>query len=67
MCLDALMSKSECATKCAIDWFRYNGMKLSSSKCKLCGYKFECMLCNVENSNIIESSEVKLLGIKTQN
>ena len=66
MCLDALMSKLECATKCAIDWFRYNGMKLNSSKCKLlvCGYKFECMLCNVENSNIIESSEVKLLGIK---
>ena len=26
--------------------------------------KFECMLCHVENSNIIESSEVKLLGIK---
>ena len=45
MCLDALMSKLECATKCAIDWFRYNGMKLNSSKCKLivCGYKFECM------------------------
>ena len=65
MCLDALMSKLECATKCAIDWFRYNCMKLNSSKCKLlvCGYKFECMLCNVENSNIIESSEVKLLGI----
>ena len=66
MCLGALMSKLECVTKYATDWFRYNGMQLNSSKCKLlvCGYKFECMLCNVENSNIIESSEVKLLGIK---
>ena len=65
-CLDALMSKLECATKCAINWFRYNCTKLNSSKCKLlvCGYQFECMLCNVINSNVIESSEVKLLGIK---
>ena len=37
MCLDALMSKLECATKCAIDRFGYNGMNLNSSKCKLCG------------------------------
>ena len=66
VCLDALMSKLECATKCAINWFCYNGMKLNSSKCKLlvCGYQFECMLCNGVNSNIIESSDVKRLGIK---
>ena len=65
VCLDAL-SKLECATKCAIHWFRYNGVKLNSSKCKLlvCGYQFECMLCNGVNSNIIESSDVKRLGIK---
>ena len=41
-------------------------MKLNSSKCKLlvCGHKFECMVCKVGSSNVIETHEVKLLGVK---
>ena len=44
MCLEVLMTKLECATHIAMEWFRYNGMKLNSDKCNLlvCGHKFEC-------------------------
>ena len=43
-------------------------MKLNSSKCKLlvCGHKFECMICNVGNSDVIEAHEVKLLVVKIE-
>ena len=43
-------------------------MKLNSSKCKLlaCRHKFECMICNVGNSDVIEAHEVKLLGVKIE-
>ena len=43
-------------------------MELNSSKCKLlvCRHKFECMICNVGNSDVIEAHEVKLLGVKIQ-
>ena len=65
MSLDELMKKLESAAKSAIEWFRYNGMKLNSSKCHLlvCGHKFECMICKVGESQIIETHVVKLLGI----
>ena len=50
----------------AIDWFQYNGMKLNSSKCHLliCGHKFECMIGNIKNHHVIETHDVKLLGIQ---
>ena len=62
------MSKLECASECAMEWFRYNGMKLNSSKCHLlvCGHKFESMICKVGNSQVIETHLVKLLGIKIE-
>ena len=43
-------------------------MKLNSDKCNLlvCGHKFECMICKTENSHIIETHLVKLLGIKIE-
>ena len=65
MHLDKLMSKLENVTEEILDWFDYNGMKLNDSKCKLLvtGYKFESMICKVGNSNIIESHNVKLLGL----
>ena len=65
MKLDILMKKLECAVKESIDWFENNGMKLNSSKCHLlvCGHKFESMMCNVGNSQVIETNKVKLLGI----
>ena len=66
MSLDTLMNKLESATKNALDWFRSNGMKLNSSKCKLlvCGHKFESMICKIENAQVIETHIVKLLGIQ---
>ena len=65
MSLKALMDKLERAIDNALDWFRNNGMKLNSSKCKLmvCGHKFENMICEVENAQVIETHTVKLLGI----
>ena len=43
-------------------------MKLTSSKCHLlvCGHKSECMICNIENSQVIETHVVKLLGVKIE-
>ena len=33
MCLGDLIAKLECAVNNAIEWFRYNVMKLNSGKC----------------------------------
>ena len=40
-------------------------MKLNSSKCHLlfCRHKFECMLCEIDNTQIIETLLVKLLRV----
>ena len=66
MSLETMMNKLESATKNALDWFRSNGMKLNSSKCKVlvCGHKFETMICKIENAQVIETHMVKLLGIQ---
>ena len=66
MCLEDLMAKLECAANSAIEWFRYNGMKLNSGKCHVlvCGHKFESMICKIGNSLVVETHLVKLLGIK---
>ena len=66
MCLEKLMAKLECAVKSALEWFRYNGMKLNGDKCNLliCGHKFESMVCKIEGALVIETQLVKLLGIK---
>ena len=68
MCLDKLMAKLECATKSAMDWFHSNGMKLNSSKCYLfvCGHKYESMICKIDNTQVIETHLVKLLGIQME-
>ena len=65
MKLDSLMEKLEFAVKESIDWFENNGMKLNSGKCHLlvCGHKFECTICNVGKSQVIETNKVKLLGL----
>ena len=66
--LEMLMVKLESAASKALEWFHSNAVKLNSSKCKLlvCGHKFECMKCNVGNSDVIEAHEVKLLGVKIE-
>ena len=63
-----IMEKLECAVKSAMEWFHYSGMKLNSGKCHLlvCGHKFECMICNIVNSQFIETHVVKLLGVKIE-
>ena len=68
MSLEKLMTKLECAIKSALEWFRYNGMKLNGSKCHLliCGHKYESMICKVEDALVIETHLVKLLGIKIE-
>ena len=64
--LDALMNKLEVSSDKALDWFRRNGMKLNSDKCKLlvCGHKYENMICKIQSSQIIETHVVKLLGVQ---
>ena len=66
ICLKGLMEKLQCATKSAMEWFHYNGMKLNFSKCHLlvCGHQFESMILKIENTMVIETNLVKLLGIK---
>ena len=41
-------------------------MKLNPDKCKLlvCGHKYEVMIGNVAGANVIESHNVRLLGIR---
>ena len=58
------MEKLGAADK-AINWFRYNGMKMNSDKCHLLvsGHKYELMIANIGNEQIIESNIVKLFGI----
>ena len=65
MSLDTLMAKLESSTKSALDWFHNNGMKLNAKKCQLLvsGHKFENMVCKIENSQLIETHTVTLLGI----
>ena len=62
------MEKLESASSCALEWFCDNGMKPNSSKCHLliCGHKFEVMLCEIGNSQVIETHLAKLLGIKME-
>ena len=66
MSLDKLMEKLECAVKSAMEWFYYNGMKHNSGKCHLLffGHKFECTICNIENTQVIQT-HVKLFGVNT--
>ena len=66
MCLGDLMAKLEFAVNSAIEWFRYNDMKLNSGKCQVlvCGHKFESVICRIGNSLVIETHLVKLLGVQ---
>ena len=65
MSLDALVAKLEISAEMVIKWFEDNCMKLNESKCKLlvCGNKEKMIIASVEQSQIIESSKVTLLGI----
>ena len=62
--LSDLIAKLESAVELVIDWFRYNYMKLNESKCQLlvCGNEGEVISAKINNSSVIETHEVKLLG-----
>ena len=62
--LSDLIGKLAAAAELVIDWFRYNYMKLNESKCQLlvCGNKEEVIIAKINNSSVIETHEVKLLG-----
>ena len=68
MSLQKLMEKLESTIGSALDWFDYNGMRLNSTKCHLlvCGHKFESMIIKIENTQIIETRLVRLLGIEIE-
>ena len=63
--LNDLMENLESSASLVIDWCRNNYMKLNESKCHLivCGNKEEVMITKIANTSIIETHEVKLLGI----
>ena len=63
--LESLMARLESNVKRSIERFEYNGMKLNSKKCHLliCGHKYEIMIGNINNAKVIESTDVKLLGV----
>ena len=67
--LDKLMEKLEKVSLKAVDWFKYNYMKLNEDKCHLLvsGYKFENVWALVGNTKIWESRREKLLGIHIDN
>ena len=64
--LNVLMEKLEYAANNAVDWFKYNYMKLNPDKCHLliCGDKEECILANISGELVIESHQEKLLGVQ---
>ena len=68
MTLEGLMTKLECTTNSAIQWFCNNGMRLNYSKCHLivCGHKYESMICKIGNTQVIETHLVKRLGMKIE-
>ena len=70
--LATLIVRLECAANRAVEWFKYNHMKLILInhlfiKCHLLvsGHKHECILANIGGTSVIESYpyQEKLLGI----
>ena len=62
--LSDLICKLESAAELVIDWFRYNIMKLNESNCQLlvCQNNEEVIIAKINNSSVIETHKVKLLG-----
>ena len=53
------------AASLVIDWFTNNYMKLNESKCHvhLCGNKEEVIIDKIGSASVIETHEVRLLGV----
>ena len=67
--LEVLVETLEKVSLKAIDWFRYNYMKLNEEKCHLiiAGHKYEHISAMVGETRIWESKREKLLGINIDN
>ena len=65
MSLEVVMDRLESVAGKAVEWFKYNYMKLNADKCHLlvCGHKFEQMIASINNTKVIETHKEKLLGI----
>ena len=65
MSLEVVMQRLETVSEKAVEWFRYNYMKLNAEKCHLLvrGHKFEQMIASVDNAAIIETQKEKILGV----
>ena len=55
----------ETSASLVIEWFTNNYMKLNESKCHLllCGNKEEVIIAKIGSASVIETHEVKLLGV----
>ncbi len=67
--LKTLIEKLESVSIKAINWFKFNYMKLNEDKCHLlvAGHKHEHIWAMVGKSRIWESNTVKLLGVHIDN
>ena len=65
MSLEVVMDRLESVAEKAVEWFKYNYMKLNADKCHLlvCGHKFEQMIATINDTKIIETYKEKLLGV----
>ena len=63
--LESVLQKLEVNCEKALEWFRYNFMKLNPDKCHLLvsGFKHERVFIKLENELIWEDLAVKLLGV----
>ena len=63
--LNVIAKKLESSVSVVIDWFTNNYMKLNESKCHLllCGNKEEVIIAKIGSSSVIETHEVRLLGV----
>ena len=65
--LENVLKSIEKNSMLAIRWFKNNYMKLNTDKCRLIvlGYKHEQVWVNIGKDLILESNDVKLLGVTT--
>ena len=63
---EPVLEKSKENSELAVTWFEKNFMKLNTDKCHLIvsGTKYEHVWANLGNDKILESNNIKLLGIK---
>ena len=63
--LNDIVKQLESSASLVIDWFTNNYLKFNESKCHLllCGNKEEVTIAKIGSSSVIETHEVRLLGV----